>query len=142
MFPFHRRSRLGRPGGPGRIARGATAPRMSSLALRPVLGCVFGLALCLPLTQARAQPAQPAEAQAVLDQAAQQPVGSTTRALLEIQRSGAQAGPGLPMSGEQAALAYERHMASFRYAIPEFFTSQATGSALRGGSGGVVVNGK
>ncbi|NYI01325.1 DUF3613 domain-containing protein [Cupriavidus plantarum] len=61
-----------------------------------------------------------------------------TRALLQIQRSGAQAGPGLPMTGEQAALGYERYLESFRYAIPESFTSQATGSPLRrdGGGGG------
>ena len=133
MFPFHRRSRL---------VRGTAAPRMSCLAARLMPACMLGLALCLPLAHAVAQPAPPADPQAVLDHAAQQPVGSTTRALLEIQRSGAQAGPGLSMSGEQAALAYERYLASFRYSIPEFFTSQATGSALRGGSGGMVVNGQ
>lgn len=102
---------------------------------RIVLSVAFGL----PVTLAFAQQSDP---QAVLDRASRQPVGDGTRALLEIQRNGSQAGPGLPMTGEQAALAYGRYMESFRYAIPEFFTSQATGSSLRGGVGSQPVNGQ
>lgn len=63
------------------------------------------------------------------------PVGDTTRTLLDIQRSGAQAGPQISLTGEQAAIGYARYMKSFQYALPEFFTSQATGSPLRGGAG-------
>ena len=103
---------------------------------------VLGVVLCLPVAVAQAQ----AQAQVQVQAPAPAPAPTArtmpavdergdARALLQIQRSGAQAGPGLPMTGEQAALGYERYLESFRYAIPEFFTSQATGSPLRGGSG-------
>jgi hypothetical protein len=76
--------------------------------------------------------AQPADPQPTT---AQLPVGQQTRTLLEIQRNGSQAGAAIPLGGEQAAIGYERYMRSFRYELPEFFTSQATGSPLRGGAG-------
>jgi len=100
----------------------------------PAVGLALGAALCLAATPAFAQ--QPA-ADAAPPPVRMAPIAerNDTRALLQIQRSGAQAGPGLPMTGEQAALGYERYLESFRYAIPEYFTSQATGSPLRGGSG-------
>ncbi|WP_237380629.1 DUF3613 domain-containing protein [Cupriavidus sp. SW-Y-13] len=70
------------------------------------------------------------------------PVGDTTRNLLAIQRSGTQAGKMLPMTGEQAALGYARYMQSFNYALPEYFTSQSTGSPLRSGSAAQSINGR
>ncbi|RZT29346.1 DUF3613 domain-containing protein [Cupriavidus agavae] len=71
------------------------------------------------------------------------PVGDATRNLLAIQRSGTQAGPLQPLTGEQAALSYARYMQSFQYPLPEFYTSQATGSPLRGGGGGAQsLNGR
>lgn len=76
--------------------------------------------------------AQPTEAPPA---SAQIPIGQQTRTLLEIQRNGSQAGAALPLGGEQAAIGYERYMRSFRYELPAFFTSQATGSPLRGGAG-------
>ena len=69
-------------------------------------------------------------------------VGDHTRALLDVQRSGSQAGPLHPLTGEQAALGYARYMRSFNHPLPEFFTTQATGSPLRGGAGSQSVNGQ
>lgn len=69
-------------------------------------------------------------------------VGDNTRALLDVQRSGSQAGPLHPLTGEQAALGYARYMRSFNHALPEFFTTQATGSPLRGGAGSQSGNGQ
>lgn len=63
------------------------------------------------------------------------PVGETTRTLLDIQRDGSQAGPMQPLTGDQAALGYARYMRSFTHPLPEFFTTMATGSPLRGGAG-------
>ncbi|AVA35492.1 uncharacterized protein DUF3613 [Cupriavidus metallidurans] len=63
------------------------------------------------------------------------PVGDTTRMLLEVQRNGSQAGPQQSMTGEEAAIGYARYMRSFQYPLPEFFSSQSTGSALRGSTG-------
>lgn len=70
------------------------------------------------------------------------PVGDTTRSLLDIQRNGSQAGPMLPLTGEQATLGYTRYMQSFTHPLPQFFTTMATGSPLRGGAGSQPVNGQ
>lgn len=63
------------------------------------------------------------------------PVGDTTRSLLDIQREGSQVGPMQPLTGDQATLGYIRYMRSFTHPLPEFFTTMATGSPLRGGAG-------
>lgn len=85
----------------------------------------------------------PAQAQQQPDGAAVRPngvpVGDTTRRLLDIQRNGSQAGPMLPLTGEQATLGVARYMRSFSHPLPEFFTTMATGSPLRGGSGSQPV---
>ncbi|UIF89552.1 DUF3613 domain-containing protein [Cupriavidus sp. UYPR2.512] len=73
---------------------------------------------------------------------AQREIGADTRAILAIQREGMQAGPMLPMHGEQAALGYERYMNSFRFALPEFYTGQANASTARAGSAGQMLGGK
>ncbi|KAI3597267.1 hypothetical protein D8I24_6727 [Cupriavidus necator H850] len=73
---------------------------------------------------------------------AQREIGADTRAILAIQREGTQAGPMLPMHGEQAALGYERYMNSFRFALPEFYTGQANASTARSGSAGQMLGGK
>jgi hypothetical protein len=69
-------------------------------------------------------------------------IGANTRAILAIQREGTQAGPLLPMHGEQAALGYERYLNSFRFALPEFYTGQANASTARSGSAGQMLGGK
>lgn len=91
---------------------------------------VAGLAMAVASLACVAQPQGPTQARPN-----DVPVGDTTRTLLDIQRSGAQAGPQISLTGEQAAIGYARYMKSFQYALPEFFTSQATGSPLRGGAG-------
>lgn len=73
---------------------------------------------------------------------AQREIGTDTRAILAIQREGTQAGPMLPMHGEQAALGYERYLNSFRFALPEFYTGQANASTTRSGSAGQMLGGK
>lgn len=69
-------------------------------------------------------------------------VGDTTRNLLDIQRNGSQAGPMLPLTGDQATLGYARYMRSFEHPLPEFFSTISTGSPLRGGAGSQPVNGQ
>lgn len=74
--------------------------------------------------------------------ASQVEVGDTTRNLLDIQRNGSQAGPMLPLTGDQATLGYARYMRSFTHSLPEFFSTISTGSPLRGGAGSQPVNGQ
>ncbi|QQX87506.1 DUF3613 domain-containing protein [Cupriavidus necator] len=104
--------------------------------------CVLMLA---PAAQAQTDRATP-EAAAVTGMPAGSPaqreIGADTRAILAIQREGTQAGPMLPMRGEQAALGYERYMNSFRFALPEFYTGQANASTARSGSAGQMLGGK
>ena len=57
-------------------------------------------------------------------------VGHATTALLDLQRGNSQAAPEQPMLGEEAGLAYQRYMASFKSKIPTMY-----GSALNQGSG-------
>lgn len=49
-------------------------------------------------------------------------VGASTRNLLELQRSGRQAGPELPMLGAASALAYQRYLQANKYPIPEYYS--------------------
>lgn len=69
-------------------------------------------------------------------------IGADTRSLLAAQREGTQAGPVLPIPGQQAALAYERYLNSFRFALPEFYTGQANAGTARSGAGGQTLGGK
>ncbi len=48
-------------------------------------------------------------------------VGDATRALLRLQAAGTYAAPARPMRGDQAGLAYQRYLESFKYPIPERF---------------------
>jgi len=58
-------------------------------------------------------------------------VDHATTAWLDLQRSNSQAAPEQPMLGEEAGLAYQRYMASFKSKIPDMY-----GSAINQGSGG------
>lgn len=58
--------------------------------------------------------------------------GETTRMLLAVQRNGTQAGQMLRVPGEQAALAYQRYLDSFRHPIPERFVGQTSGAGIVG----------
>jgi hypothetical protein len=48
-------------------------------------------------------------------------VGDTTRYLLQLQSSGSQAAPALPMLGDEATAAYRRYLKSFDHPIPDFY---------------------
>lgn len=48
-------------------------------------------------------------------------IGATTRELLHMQVSGSDAGPRLPMLGDEASASYKRYIQSFNHPIPEFF---------------------
>lgn len=52
---------------------------------------------------------------------ARREVGDATRALLRLQAAGTYAAPARPMLGDQASLAYQRYLDSFKYPIPERF---------------------
>lgn len=49
-------------------------------------------------------------------------VGTSTRNLFELQRSGRQAGPELPMLGAASALAYQRYLQANKHPIPEYYS--------------------
>jgi hypothetical protein len=49
-------------------------------------------------------------------------IGDTTRYLLQLQASGAQAAKPLPMLGDEATTSYRRYLKSFEHPIPEFYT--------------------
>ncbi len=50
-------------------------------------------------------------------------IGESTRALLEAQRSGKQAGPNLPVLGAASVLSYQRYLDSHKNKIPEKFST-------------------
>ncbi|MDG2524435.1 DUF3613 domain-containing protein [Stenotrophomonas sp. HITSZ_GD] len=52
---------------------------------------------------------------------ARREIGDATRALLRLQAAGTYAAPARPMLGDQASLAYQRYLDSFKYPIPERF---------------------
>jgi hypothetical protein len=58
-------------------------------------------------------------------------IGHATRGWLDLQRSGAQAGPPLTMLGDEAGLAYQRYMESFKAKIPVSFGSSVGESGNR-----------
>ncbi|MFS8979886.1 DUF3613 domain-containing protein [Cupriavidus necator] len=112
---------------------------------RPAICAALCMLLQPPAAQAQAGTTQADAATAAAmpaGQPAQREIGADTRAILAIQREGTQAGPMLPMHGEQAALGYERYLNSFRFALPEFYTGQANASTTRSGSAGLMLNGK
>ncbi|SOZ19026.1 Conserved hypothetical protein [Cupriavidus taiwanensis] len=113
------------------------------VAIRKRAACV---ALCLwtlaPLAYAQGGAALTEAAGVPPAPPAQREIGADTRTILSIQREGTQAGPMLPMHGEQAALGYERYLNSFRFALPEFYTGQANASTTRAGSAGQMLGGK
>ncbi|WP_455286357.1 DUF3613 domain-containing protein [Cupriavidus necator] len=112
---------------------------------RPAICAALCMLLQSPAAQAQTGTSQADAATAAAmpsGQPAQREIGADTRAILAIQREGTQAGPMLPMHGEQAALGYERYLNSFRFALPEFYTGQANASTTRSGSAGLMLNGK
>ena len=118
------------------------------VALRQPAVCVaLSLSALAPLAHAQGDAAMtPAAAATSAGMPPERPalreIGADTRAILAIQRDGTQAGPMLPMHGEQAALGYERYLNSFRFALPEFYTGQANASTTRAGSAGQMLGGK
>ncbi|AOY95285.1 hypothetical protein BKK79_26270 [Cupriavidus sp. USMAA2-4] len=110
-----------------RNQRHASRPRGIRIALLLALGLPGALAWAqAPAGGGEAAPPE------LTGRPALRPIGENTRYVLEVQRSGAEAGPLLPMRGEQAALGYLRYMQSFRYQIPEFYSGQTSSSGLRG----------
>jgi len=85
--------------------------------------CVISLALGLTQAAFAAEYGMPTEKLAI---------GESTRALLETQRSGRQAGPNLPVLGAASVLSYQRYLESHKNKIPEKFSAtvgQGSGSA-------------
>ncbi|AMR80440.1 DUF3613 domain-containing protein [Cupriavidus nantongensis] len=119
---------------------------MTANLLVPIRKRAACVALCLwtlaPLAYAQDDAAPTEAAGMPTARPAQREIGADTRTILAIQREGTQAGPMLPMHGEQAALGYERYLNSFRFALPEFYTGQANASTTRAGSAGQMLGGK
>ena len=61
-------------------------------------------------------------------------IGDATRALVSLQASGQQAGPALPIPGDQAKRSYARYLQSFEHPIPEQFEARVS-QDVRSGSG-------
>ncbi|ODV41767.1 hypothetical protein AWV79_33240 [Cupriavidus sp. UYMMa02A] len=119
----------------GLAAATATATVMALLAM-PVLAQDAGAP---PATASAGTPGTPAMSNAATSQPVPDEVGANTRAILAIQREGTQAGALVPMTGEQAALGYQRYLDSFRFALPEFYTGQADATTTRAGSAGQPI---
>lgn len=62
-------------------------------------------------------------------------IGDTTRALLQLQASGASAGPRLPILGDQASLSYARYLESFTHPIPEYLDTSVRKQVTGAGNG-------
>lgn len=62
-------------------------------------------------------------------------IGDTTRALLQLQASGASAGPRLHILGDQASLSYARYLESFTHPIPEFLDTSVRKQVTGAGNG-------
>lgn len=62
-------------------------------------------------------------------------IGDTTRALLQLQASGTQAGPRLPILGDQASASYARYLESFTHPIPEYLQHSVRKDVSGSGSG-------
>ena len=58
--------------------------------------------------------------------------GQATRDLIRLQASGTQAGPGLPVLGDQARASYARYLKSFEHELPEYFENTVGTSAKAG----------
>lgn len=62
-------------------------------------------------------------------------IGDATRNLFRLQASGQQAGPRLPILGDQATLSYARYLKSFQHEIPDFFETDVGKSKGTSSSG-------
>lgn len=60
--------------------------------------------------------------------------GDSVRNLLRLQASGQQAGPRLPILGDQATASYARYLKSFEHEIPDFFDPDVGRSSNRSSS--------
>lgn len=91
------------------------------------MACVVASGLCATA----AAFAQDAGSSAGVDTQSTQPsaseIGHSTLNWLDLQRSGAQAAPPLAMLGDEAGLAYQRYMESFKAKIPVSFGSSVGG---------------
>jgi hypothetical protein len=96
---------------------GPAAPPPPPLPSRAVLPPLPGSAPLAPLLSPRPQ------------------IGDTTRALLQLQASGASAGPRLPILGDQASLSYARYLESFTHPIPEFLDTSVRKQVTGAGNG-------
>jgi hypothetical protein len=72
--------------------------------------------------QAQGTPPAPATPPATEQPFQANDIGDTTRHLLQLQASGAQAARPLPMLGDEATASYRRYLKSFEHPIPEFYT--------------------
>ncbi len=61
-------------------------------------------------------------------------IGISTRSLLELQRSGKQAGPELPMLGAASVLSYQRYLESHKHPIPVTYSLTGAGASSGGQS--------
>ncbi len=79
-------------------------------------------------------PPPPAYPPAAAAAAARPQHGDSVRNLLRLQASGQQAGPRLPILGDQATASYARYLKSFEHDIPDFFDPDVGRSSNRSSS--------
>jgi hypothetical protein len=99
-------------------------------------GCALSGALLPAIAMAQQspnpQPVAPPAASATAPSFHANDVGDTTRYLLQLQASGAQAGKPLPMLGDEATASYRRYLKSFEHPIPEYFDTTVGKTAENG----------
>lgn len=101
-------------------AASAAAPAQAQAPLTGrMLGSTEGVPPAPPPPGAAATPAAPVVPPAPYRHRPE--IGDATRSLLQLQASGRQAAPALPILGDQADASYRRYLRSFEHEIPEFF---------------------
>jgi hypothetical protein len=96
------------------------------LCMSVVMGSLMSLAMSLAVTGSASAQEAGGSPEAATPLASE--IGHSTRDWLDLQRSGAQAAPPLTMLGDEAGLAYQRYMESFKAKIPVSFGSSVGGS--------------
>ncbi len=99
-------------------AASAAAPAQAQA---PLTGRMLGSTEGVPPAAPEAAMATPAPIARPAPHRHRPEIGDATRSLLQLQASGRQAAPALPILGDQADASYRRYLRSFEHEIPEFF---------------------
>ncbi|MHC1651935.1 DUF3613 domain-containing protein [Stenotrophomonas maltophilia] len=123
----------------GQMLGGATPSATAPAPLQPEARATVDLAAPTAAVPPAPPAPPPAVVSAPMPAASAAPVrdqiGDATRNLFRLQASGQQAGPRLPILGDQATLSYARYLKSFQHEIPDFFETDVGKSKGTSSSG-------